>query len=292
MKITKEITYPAPDTYLSHSFSKGRTASNTYIGPDKIWILVHKEGENKGFWNTETAKTNDLTDGDFECQHADHVDELLASGDACDMTEAIEALPVPLDMERLCIDCTGEDAYLCALFLGPNVIGDETGDYLALPQKDYYLENPDGSFSDKPFYSRTRTESLAPDHIWDAATSHYDSDTETWTLAGIVSWGDWDTHRGVRNKILEETDRRDLMPEGEEKAAWQDYRQALRDVPQKFKDVPTHMVPFPADPEHSAHLAEDEEADGVVYHRGDGGFIDKSAPTGAKKEWTLVPPSE
>ena len=55
--------------------------------------------------------------------------------------------------------------------------------------------------------------------------------------------------------MLDDTDIKQLLPDGEEKTAWENYRQALRDVPQTYEGAEAHEVPMPLSPEDEANIA-------------------------------------
>ena len=233
-KLNIKMTYPVPDTYLSQSMAAGDTATLDYLGPDTIWIDVWKDGDNKGKWTNNPIKTNYLDDGDIE----DRENE--------DQTAAIEALPVPLDSVRVKIDCTA-NAHICSIWTDPHTVGDDRGSYDKLPQVQSKL--PDGTV----YYERP--EKPTPDHVWSKTESKYNVDTGEWELALIQPWNTWDNIRAVRNHMLDDTDIKQLLPDGEEKTAWENYRQALRDVPQTYEGAEAHEVPMPLSPEDEANIA-------------------------------------
>jgi len=246
-KLNIEMTYPVPDKYLSQSTAAGNTATLSYLGPDTIWVQVYKDGDNKGKWNTNPIKTNYHDDGDIE-------------GDADDMAAAIEALPVPLDSARIKIDCN-TNPHLCAIWTDCHTVGDDTGSYDQLPQAQDTLA--DGTV----YYERPRDDSIPPDHVWNPQECAWNFDTEEWDLVlrkpsdfGMPET--WDEIRANRNRDLEETDIKTLLPDGDEKTAWEEYRQALRDIPQTYADAELHTIPRPESPEdvknNAARAAEEE----------------------------------
>lgn len=58
VEITKNFTYNLADDYLAQTSSLNKTADWTYIGPDKIWILVNNETNRCDDFNILT-KEND-----------------------------------------------------------------------------------------------------------------------------------------------------------------------------------------------------------------------------------------
>ena len=246
-KLNIEMTYPVPDKYLSQSTAAGNTATLSYLGPDTIWVQVYKDGDNKGKWNTNPIKTNYHDDGDIE-------------GDDDDMTAAIEALPVPLDSARIKIDCT-TNPHLCAIWTDCHTVGDDSGSYDKLPQTQDKLA--DGTV----YYERPRNDSIPPDHVWHPQECRWNFDTEEWDLVlrkpsdfGMPE--SWDEVRANRNRDLEDTDIKTLLPDGDEKTAWEEYRQLLRDIPQTYADAELHTIPRPESPEdkknNAARAAEEE----------------------------------
>ena len=234
-KLNIEMTYPVPDKYLSQSTAAGNTATLDYLGPDTIWVQVHKDGEHKGKWNQNPIKTNYLDDGDIENYDGD------------DQADAIRALPVPLDAVRIEIDCT-TNPHLCAIWTKPETVGDDTPNYDKLPQQEDKLA--DG----KVYYSRPRNDKIPPDHVWNPMETTWNFETEEWDLVlrkpsdfGMVE--SWDDLREGRNMELELTDVKGMLPDGDEKAAWDAYRQELRDIPQKYADAELHTIPRPVSPE-------------------------------------------
>jgi hypothetical protein len=234
-KLNIEMTYPVPDKYLSQSTAAGRTATLSYLGPDTIWVDVHKDGDRKGKWTSAPIKTNYHDDGDIE-------------GTDDDMTVAIEALPVPLDAIRVKIDCT-KDAHICSIWTDPHTVGDDRGSYDKLPQVQDKLA--DGTV----YYERPADDKIPPDHIWNKNETTWNSKTKKWDLVLLKTWNSWENVRAVRNKLLAETDMKKMLPEGEEYDAWEAYRQELRDLPQKYDGKEPHTVPHPDSPEDTENKA-------------------------------------
>jgi len=238
-KLNQKMTYAVPDKYLSQSMADGNTATLDYLGPDTIWVDVFKEdgtfeGKKKGTWTGAPIKTNYLDDGDIE----DYDNE--------DQTAAIEALPVPLDAVRIKIDCT-TDSHICAIWAQPHCTGDARGSYDKLPQVQDKLA--DGTV----YYERPRNDSIPPDHVWDRNESSWNFDTESWDLVLQQEYTSWEQIRADRNKNLEQSDLKSLLPDGAEKTRWEDWRQELRDLPQTYDGVEPHTVPAPVSPEDDDH---------------------------------------
>lgn len=224
------MSYNVANTYLSTDMSDGNVATNEYNGPDTIWVQVMKEGEKKGKWNNNPIKTNYLDDGDIE----DYENE--------DQTDAIEALPVPLDAVRVKIDCN-ETPHLCAVWTGATTVGDDTGDYTGLTQTQDSLDG-------EVYYERPANTSIPPDHVWNKTSSVYNFETEEWEMDLQTTWTSWDIIRKTRDAELALTDVKSLIPEGTTaRVAWDEYRQALRDLPKKFEGIEPHTVPMPISPD-------------------------------------------
>ena len=235
-KLNQKMTYPVPDDgYLGQTISGSSTATLDYLGPDTIWVDVFKEDsedgqQKKGCWTHLPIKTNYLDDGDIE----DDTQE--------DQTVAIEALPVPLDSARIKIDCT-KNAHICAIFAQPHCTGDNRGSYDKLPQVQDKLA--DGTV----YYERPRNDSIPPDHVWDRDATKYNFKTKKWDLVLHKTYTSWEQLREDRNKRLDQTDPKTLLPAGTEHDRWATYRQELRDVPQTYEGVEAHTVPAPVSPE-------------------------------------------
>ena len=230
-KLNIKMTYPVPDDgYLGQTITGSNTATLDYLGPDFIWVCVEKEGDRKGKWNHQAIKTNYLDDGDIE----DRENE--------DQTAAIEKLPVPLDCIRVKIDCS-KDTHICSLFAQPHCTGDDRGSYDKLPQVQDKLA--DGTV----YYERPADDSIPPDHVWNRNESTYDFETKTWDLVLVKTWTSWEEIRTGRNVMLDESDIKELLPDGAEKDRWTAYRQELRDVPQTFATAEPHTIPTPVSPE-------------------------------------------
>ena len=243
-KLNIKMTYPVPDKYLSQSMKAGNTATLDYLGPDTIWVQVYKDGDNKGKWNANPIKTNYLDDGDIENYDGD------------DQSDAIRALPVPLDAERIEIDCK-KNPHLCAIWTKPETVGDDTPNYDNLPQVEDKLDGV-------VYYRRPANGSLPPDNVYNRFETRWDFKKKEWDLV-LMNPKDfgmpesWEEIRAVRNLMLENTDQKTMLPDGPEKDAWETYRQKLRDIPQDYADVEVHTVPHPDSPEEIRNNAADRD---------------------------------
>jgi len=235
-KLNQKMTYAVPDDgYLGQTISGSKTATLDYLGPDTIWVDVFKEDsedgvQKKGHWTSFPIKTNYLDDGDIE----DYDNE--------DQTAAIEKLPVPLDSERIKIDCT-KNPEICAMWANPHCTGDTRGSYDKLPQVQDKLA--DGTV----YYERPRDDSIPPDHVWCREASSCNFKTKSWDLVLHSVHNSWEQIRADRNVELAETDNKQLLPDGDEKDRWEAYRQELRDIPQTYDGKKAFTVPRPISPE-------------------------------------------
>ena len=60
---------------------------------------------------------------------------------------------------------------------------------------------------------------------------------------------DWETLKSVRDGMLLASDKKIVVSTDDtEKAAWETYRQKLRDLPRIFAGIDPWKVPFPAEP--------------------------------------------
>lgn len=262
-QIKKQMTYPVADEYLSQSMSMGKTATNTYIGPDTIWVPVWKgtadehdsEGfrhsEGRGHWNRGAIKTNWLRDGDIEDYDNEDQTAVIDSWNHPDFDKDVDH-----DWRYVKMDCTGEDTHICALFIGAESVDDHQGSYDSLPMVDEFIGD-----ETTPFYSRPDDDHIPPDHVWHPGDCHCEWKEDengiaydvTWDLVLHQPWNSWEDIRHNRTNILDATDIKEILPEGVgDKEAWLAYRQELRDLPQKFDGVLPHKVPLPRAPDGSS----------------------------------------
>jgi hypothetical protein len=144
-------------------------------------------------------------------------------------------VPVPLDRYRIEIDPTVDP--IIATLIG----ADEIPDYATLEQ--YTEELPDGNIYTRPLVP-------PPDHTYELLDITYDQKNSKfvtplpWKKPHIT----WDGIRQWRNTLLENTDHRVLsdMPESVT-TKWNEYKQALRDLPQVYGASSGSAIP-PVDP--------------------------------------------
>jgi hypothetical protein len=115
-------------------------------------------------------------------------------------------------------------------------------DYGTLPHDEEVL--PDGSVYGTP-------NPIPPDHTYELTEISYDPSTGfDFTGAWKNPHTTWDQLRDSRNKNLAGTDIKILHAHTPElRAAWEEYRQKLRDLPATFAGVDAWKVPYPVAPD-------------------------------------------
>ena len=102
---------------------------------------------------------------------------------------------------------------------------------------------PDGSTYGHP-------NPIPPDHTYELTDIQYNSTTGKfvkpypWKKPHI----DWENFKLCRDAMLLASDSKMVTATDTEKAAWETYRQKLRDIPRIFAGVDPWKVPFPAEP--------------------------------------------
>jgi len=102
---------------------------------------------------------------------------------------------------------------------------------------------PDGSTYGHP-------NPIPPDHTYELTDIQYNSTTGKFVKP--YPWKkphmDWENLKSCRDAMLQSTDQKIATALDTEKAAWETYRQKLRDLPRIFAGVDPWKVPFPAEP--------------------------------------------
>lgn len=134
------------------------------------------------------------------------------------------AYPTPLDQWKVEINAE-ENPLLCCI-LG----ADEIPDYAELPQVEEEL--PDGSVYRRPAV-------IPPDHAYELSEIVYNGSTFVEPYPWKKPHVSWEDIRAWRNGLLKLSDDRALpdMPAGVLEM-WENYRQALRDLPQTYGAAP------------------------------------------------------
>lgn len=215
--VTKTFTYKVPNSMYGSSDSDGKTVTASYNGPDRCWVFVDTDGDEKGKLNVMPSEWTAEEDG--------------------------ETLPVPEGTTR--IEVTVEDDPLVCAILN---VGDSTVTIADQTTEEETL--PDGSkftYNGKPEIAETYKQK---DDL------EYDLSAESWkTPAYVDAPSNWATVINVRNSMLEASDSK-IAPDQPDavKDPWIAYRTKLRDLPATFKkgesdEVDAWKVPFPIAPD-------------------------------------------
>lgn len=216
--IAKEFTYPIPDAWISEEFTKGKTGTWTYEGPEFLTFEIDNESGKESGW----------------CLWLD---------------EDLER-PTPLDCTRVTVDCK-DNPLLCE-------IANDAGKPEALKLREERVwqvayESPEGYENCETL----RDEDFEPRDIYDEFNITYDFDTKefnipikNWDTHGVPKSFDWKEFRALRDRMLEDADGviDDGMPDSI-RQKWLDYRQLLRDAPENLKEfdpgLAIQMMPSP-----------------------------------------------
>lgn len=114
-------------------------------------------------------------------------------------------------------------------------------DYGKLPHDEETL--PDGSVYRSP-------NPIPPDHCYELIEVEYDPVTNQFATPYPCKKPHitWEQLLDVRNNMLKASDQLYRMAADEDKAAWEEYRQKLRDLTKTFAGVDPWKVPFPDQP--------------------------------------------
>jgi hypothetical protein len=144
-------------------------------------------------------------------------------------------IPVSDDTYKVCIDANVNPEIASLIW---NAI-----DYSTLPTIAEDL--PDGT-------KYIRPASPPPDHTYELTECEYDPVAGAWVKP--LPWKQphmsWDELKTARTMLLSQTDKTlaTLLLTDEQRAAWDTYRQALRDLPELFAGIDPWKVPFPVEP--------------------------------------------
>jgi len=142
-------------------------------------------------------------------------------------------VPTPEGMIKVLVDAN-ENPLIAA------IIHNEI-DYSSLGRHEVSL--PDGSVY-------WHTSPLPPDHIYELEEIEYDLTTRKfkepypWKKSHVT----WEELIKSRDNMLHMSDSKIRIASDEQKPAWEEYRQKLRDLPTLFAGIDPWMVPFPTEP--------------------------------------------
>jgi hypothetical protein len=197
--LNKTFTYAIPDEWRSTSFSQGKTSTWTYRGPRYLTFEIDKETGKETGW--------------------------------CLTTERELQRPVPLNCERVTVDCTNDKyTLLCDI---ANDIGDPEAVKFRSNRIWEVLHQPPEGYT--PTYY---TKVYEPRDIYDEFNITYNFQTKEFNIP-VKGWETegrtdltWDDIKEVRDQMLEGSDGKisEDMPDAL-KEQWKKYRQLLRDLP-------------------------------------------------------------
>lgn len=204
------FTYKIPDDFRENTFEKGYTDTFAYRGPRYLTFEIDKDTGKESGW--------------------------------CLVYPAELERPTPLNVERVCIDCSlEENGLLCEI---ANDQGDQTQvEFRANRTWVPYFTSPEG------YLNIEKPTNYEPRDVYDEFNITYDFDTKEFHIP-VHDWATdikidmtWDDIKKVRNKALADTDGAfsDDMPE-ELKNKWKAYRQLLRDLPTALAEFPPYIA--------------------------------------------------
>lgn len=202
--ISVEFTYPIPDAYRSTEFTQGKTGTFTYVGPEFLTFEIDNISGKESGW--------------------------------CIWEEKDLERPCPADCTRVTVDCK-EEPLLCE-------IANDSG---SNDQVEFRRFRPWGIMYQAPEGYPSIEEPLEyePRDIYDEFNITYDFDNgefnipvKDWASQGVELNLTWEQLKKVRNEELHGSDGK-IAPDAPEslKTEWMEYRQKLRDLPQKMQDA-------------------------------------------------------
>lgn len=203
--VKKEFTYKIPNEWYSDDFSEGKTGTFVYEGPEYLTVEIDKNTGKESGW--------------------------------CLMSPEEHERPNAEDIARITIDCK-DNPLLCEMI---NDQGKDSDGEFYLNRKWKILHKAPEGYVDVEI-----PDEWHPRDIYDEFNVTYDFDKEefnlpvrTWTAINDFDHAKvtWDHFRHTRNKMLKEADGviDDAMPDAE-RQKWLDYRQILRDAPEKLAE--------------------------------------------------------
>ena len=211
----QDFTYKVPNEVFSQDDSEGKTVTAKYTGPNRTWVFVETDGDDKG---------------------------KIRGGDVEDAMEG-GSIPVPTGTTR--VEVTFADDPLILAMLQP---GDMEITY---PGQSKVSEDLPGGGT---WETNSKPEVLETYHGL-ATLEYDLSAEEWKTPPYIPTPQTWDTLIANRNNMLEGSDSKISpdMPDSV-KAPWVAYRTALRDLPATYRrgesdEVEAYKVPLPLAPD-------------------------------------------
>ncbi|MBO02002.1 MAG: hypothetical protein CMG35_11895 [Candidatus Marinimicrobia bacterium] len=215
---SKTFDYKLPNKMFDSSDSDGLTASATYNGPDKVYVFVDTDGDNKG---KRIRSPGELTERD---EGAD--------------------VPVPVGTTRVEVTLADDPLMMAIFRVADSTIVTNDQTTVTETYGDYTIK-----YNGKPEIGETYV---------DESECVYDLDAKTWSAGYKTSPVDWDDIILQRDSQLEASDGKISpdMPDAV-KTPWVTYRQALRDLPTVYKkgesdEVEAWKVEFPLAPDTKA----------------------------------------
>lgn len=235
--IRKEFKYRIPNEYFSDDFSEGKTGTLVYEGPEYVTFEIDKNTGRETGWVLLSAEESER--------------------------------PTPQDSVRITVDCD-DNPLLCEL---ANDQGkDSDAEFMAKRAWKIKCKAPEG------YVDVEVPVELHPRDIYDETKIKYDFDSKEFiipikthkTVTKIIPEKiTWDHFRIQRNRELQQTDGvlDEYMPE-EQKQKWLNYKQLLRDAPEKLSEFgPFYagmMLPTP--PSDATSQGDDDLMDDIVWN--------------------------
>jgi hypothetical protein len=152
-----------------------------------------------------------------------------------------EDIPTPIGMYKICVDTNKTNHQPLASIAVQHL------DHSSLPRLEETL--PDGSIW-------SRLDPLPPHEVYDDDNITYDKETGNFTYPWKPPHVTWDDIKRARTALLKGSDAilQTTAMTDEERAAYETYRQTLRDIPSTFEGIDPWKVPFPNEPVIASQL--------------------------------------
>ena len=212
--VTQNFTYKVPNNLYSSSDSDGNEVTASYTGPDKGWVFVDLDGDQKGKLNRAPGVKHEADDG--------------------------EDIPVPTGTKRVEVTFADDPLILAVLVGGPAVT--------ISGQSQITEDLPDGSqWSENAKLEITEAYDInSLEYDIDAETWSIDYHPQPCTWDTVIAVRNT-MLLSTDSKISPD------MPESV-KAPWVEFRQKLRDLPSTFKkgesdEIEPWKVVYPTTPD-------------------------------------------